>query len=117
MAREETVMGIGQKYGDPNNKGRPEMDPATNPLQLDGDANKKHGDYDAIVGDADHNISFAMKHFDDEWKNAKTVRSKLEHYNDGGNISSKGRNYASRVLGYMNQIRVSTSTNTIRVGR
>lgn len=108
MAQRETHLGIGS-IGDPRNKGKPEMVTYVNPLQLDGDANKK---YWASPTDRQYNIEYSMKLFQENFvaSRAKTTIEGLSYYNSGRRTgSSKGASYAAEIMAKTAAIKVSIS--------
>ena len=98
MAQRETHLGIGS-IGDPRNRGKAEMIPEFNPLQLDGDAN---GKYWARPGDRKYNITWSMHLFQENAAAAGTnnLTDALSVYNSGkfANKSTKGAAYAADIL-------------------
>jgi RHS repeat-associated protein len=103
MAQRESHLGVGARKDSKKNNNKPEMAPKINPLQLDGDANKK---YYASSSDRQYNIGKSIDLFRENAKlyNSSSLSDSLAHYNDGGKIGQKGKNYASDVLNKQRQI-------------
>jgi hypothetical protein len=104
LAQREGHLGIGARQ-DPGQNSKPEMDPRVNPLQLTGSANG--GTY-ASATDLKGNILASLNFFASQYSNSKSIEEKLGHYNDGGNIGTKGKEYAADVLKKMQAIKTST---------
>ncbi|MER3478869.1 MAG: hypothetical protein C4287_23400 [Leptolyngbya sp. ERB_1_2] len=98
IAQRETHLGIGA-IGDPRNVRKGEMKVNINPLQLDGDANKK---YWASSSDRLYNIEMSMRLFEENARAARTtsLTDSLSVYNSGKPAirSSKGAAYAADVI-------------------